>query len=213
MSKLQGLAPTTQRFKFMLQPQEALDLLTEKYCEEVVRRNRVFEVDEYSTSTLIRIAEALTAERPKLGIWLYGMPGNGKTSLMRAFVRAVERMASARKFDYMGEYFRPKPVLVKATYIANLCKEKPQEFANLQRESILCIDDIGTEPVEVQDFGNVKLPIVEVLLTRYDTQQFTMVTTNIAPDKIADTYGLRVADRCREMFVPVKFNGPTYRRQ
>ena len=39
------------------------------------------------------------------------------------------------------------------------------------RQIALGIDDLGTEPAEVQDYGNIMYPIKELLTMRYDARK------------------------------------------
>lgn len=213
MSRLRHQERTTPRFRFNLQPQEALDLLTRKYCFINNRRFKETIIDENTTEVLIRMAEALTAPQPKFGIWFYGKPGNGKTSVMRAFIQAVEELAHKDHFAFMGDYFKPKIRFFTAKQLAEMCNEKETQrsFNDICECWMLCLDDLGIEPVEIQSWGNIKTPMIDLLQIRYDLQLYTMVTTNIAPENIEGIYGARVADRCREMFVPIKFKGESFR--
>ena len=77
----------------------------------------------------------------------------------------------------------------------------------------LGIDDIGTEPAEVQDYGNFIYPIKELLAMRYDAQLFTVFTTNLEPKEIRQRYGDRIADRLNEMMTKVVYRNPTYRTE
>ena len=204
---------TTPRFKIMLPPQQVFDLLTQFYIIEVKRRHVEMEIDETTEANLNAVTDAITAEVPKFGIWLYGAPGNGKTTMMFAFMRLVDFLNSQRHFSFMGEYFHAKPRFKVAKDIVEIAKETPREFSDLFDESILCIDDLGTEPKELQDFGNIKTPMMDLLMYRYRLQSFTFVTSNLSPKQIKEKYDERVADRCREMFETIKFIAPTYRKK
>ena len=46
---------------------------------------------------------------------------------------------------------------------------------------MLAIDDLGTEPVEVMDYGNIITPVINLLTKRYEAHLFTIVTTNLDP--------------------------------
>ena len=76
---------------------------------------------------------------------------------------------------------------------------------------MLGIDDLGTEPQEVMDFGNVVTPVIDLLTKRYDEQLFTIITTNLTPKQIRKHYGDRIADRLNEMVEKIVFNNGTYR--
>ena len=64
---------------------------------------------------------------------------------------------------------------------------------------MLGIDDLGTEPSEVLDYGNVYTPVIDLLTKRYEEQLFTVITTNLTPQQIREHYGDRIADRLNEM--------------
>ena len=77
---------------------------------------------------------------------------------------------------------------------------------------MLAIDDLGTEPVEVLDYGNVLYPIVDLLTRRYDRQLFTVITTNLTSEEIRAKYGERIADRLNEMMTKIVFRDSSFRR-
>ena len=76
---------------------------------------------------------------------------------------------------------------------------------------MLAIDDLGTEPLEIQDYGNIMSPMVDLLTRRYDKQLFAIVTTNLMPKEIRPKYGVRIGDRFNEMMVKIQFENDTYR--
>ena len=98
-----------------------------------------------------------------------------------------------------------------ARSIARLCKSDFREWENLCSLPMLAVDDLGIEPLEIQDYGNILSPMVDLLTRRYDRQFFTMLTTNLTPQEIRAKYGDRIADRLNEMMVKIVFGNPTYR--
>ena len=76
---------------------------------------------------------------------------------------------------------------------------------------MLGIDDLGTEPLEVLDYGNVLNPVVDLLMKRYDEQLFTLITTNLRPQEIREKYGERMADRFNEMMEKIIYKNVSYR--
>ena len=76
---------------------------------------------------------------------------------------------------------------------------------------MLGIDDLGIEPKEIMDFGNVFTPIIDLLTKRYEEQLFTIVTTNLTPSQIREHYGDRIADRLNEMTEKIIYRNSTYR--
>ena len=52
-----------------------------------------------------------------------------------------------------------------------------------QNIDVLGFDDLGTEPSEVSDYGNVYTPVIDLLTKRYEEQLFTIITTNLTPQR------------------------------
>lgn len=204
-----GMTPT---FKINDDPQRVLDLLTECYFNQVRNRNIEFVYDEFTQKNLIAVTEALTAEKPKFGIWLFGKPGNGKTTMMYAIMRVIERYDKQGHFRYMGEWFQGQPRFKTAKEIVELMAQ-PREFNDMMQFDILCIDDLGTEPKEILEYGNVRTPMMDVIFHRYRFKLYTLVTSNLKPKDLSAKYDDRVADRCREMFHVVPFLASTYRKK
>lgn len=202
---------TTPRFRVTLPPQNTLDLLTEFYIREVDRRHLVPSIDENTQKNLIAVTEALTAENPKFGIWLYGPVGNGKTTMIYAIMRLIDLLGSNGLFKYMGEYFVPRVRFKTATDVVSLRQDNKRDFNDFIEESLVAVDDVGNEPKEILEYGNVITPMVDLLMYRYKVQGFTLVTSNLSPAQIKDKYDERVSDRCREMFAAIKFLNSTYR--
>lgn len=101
--------------------------------------------------------------------------------------------------------------IVDAKYIANLCKSKYDAYRKLISVDMLGIDDLGTEPSEVLDYGNVYTPVIDLLTKRYEEQLFTVITTNLTPQQIREHYDDRIADRLNEMVEKIVFKNGTYR--
>ena len=101
--------------------------------------------------------------------------------------------------------------IVDAKYIAYLCKNNYESYRKLISVDMLGIDDLGTEPSEVMDYGNVYTPVIDLLTKRYEEQLFTIITTNLIPQQIREHYGDRIADRLNEMVKKIVFNNATYR--
>ena len=86
--------------------------------------------------------------------------------------------------------------IVDALHIAQLCKSNHTKYhLELAQNEMLAIDDLGTEPVEVMDYGNIITPVINLLTKRYEAHLFTIVTTNLDPKEIHKRYGDRIADR------------------
>ena len=153
------------------------------------------------------MAHWLTSPSSHFGMMLCGGCGNGKSTVLRAFQQLLNSLHI------------PKPdndgtcgiQIVDAKYIAHLCKNNHEAYRKLISVDMLGIDDLGTEPSEVMDYGNVYTPVIDLLTKRYEEQLFTIITTNLTPQQIREHYGDRIADRLNEMVKKIVFNNGTYR--
>lgn len=203
----------TQCFRIDAPDQEVLDTLLKNYIYNVTRRGLTPNLDETTVANLEAVAAALVAQDAKRGIWLYGTVGNGKTTMLYSISQTISEFRNA--FGHMGEYFDPRPVFRTAVQVCEVFREREErkeEWRQLMTCDVLCIDDLGAEPKEVMVYGNVITPMTDVLAERYRLQRITFVSSNLTPAQIGAKYDERIADRCREMFVPVKFLASTYRR-
>lgn len=85
------------------------------------------------------------------------------------------------------------------------------KFNSLAARPFLAVDDMGKEPVRVSDYGNDFLPLIELISRRYDNQLPTIITCNLSINTISEIYGLRIADRLREMCEMLAYKGPSFR--
>lgn len=194
------------RFRLPLSEADAYRLLCESYLMEVKDRHREMVGDDFTKGNIAWLARELTQETPKLGILLCGTCGNGKTTLVMALRDVVNYLNAVHAWSE-NTGIR----MVDAKDLARLATKSPEEFEKMKKVPMLAIDDLGKEPVEVLDYGNVLSPVVELIEYRYDKQLFTIMTSNVPPKEISKRYGERVADRLREMMAIRAYEGKTYR--
>ena len=104
------------------------------------------------------------------------------------------------------------PRYITAQALADMIKGQDYRgFNTAVAAPFLILDDIGTEPVAVKDFGNEVLPVTELLLKRYDARGPMIITTNLSEPAIADTYGPRIMDRLNEICDKIQYGGNSYR--
>jgi DNA replication protein DnaC len=159
-----------------------------------------------------RLAEYLVSARPKFGVMFCGTCGNGKSTLMYAFANALNYLNNTDLFDEEKRAGRKMVLsIVDAKEVQNYAKDVAT-FRELKNRNMLAIEDMGREATEVLDFGNVLNPVIDLLEHRYNTQSFTLITTNLTGKEIREKYGNRIADRLNEMIHVIIFENGTYRK-
>lgn len=139
---------------------------------------------------------------------------NGLNAIMKREKRYIN-------FDSqtVAQFYRAESAVIIPTYrtaldIARLFQSTdPAErqtdrakYNSLAACSFLAVDDMGTEPVRVSDYGNDFLPLIELISRRYDSQLPTIITTNLGESQIREYYGPRIVDRLREMCERISYN-------
>ena len=223
------------RFKWPVSQKQAEDILLAAYMAEVEYRHIKFENDDKTRNNIAKVA-AYLVNPIKFGLMLCGTCGNGKTTLMRAIQSGTTYLSNNGAFNIKklekvktmsGEFVDRENVyenkiyieLVHAKEIIAKCRDY-NDMESLKKKPYLGIDDLGVEPKEVLDYGNVCNPVLELLEYRYNEQLPTFVTTNLPPKGnkekgikgLDDHYGLRLADRFNEMMYKIVFNDGSYRK-
>jgi len=175
---------------------------------EVEYRRRPFSMTDALSEQIDRMAAWLTGDSSKFAAVLCGGCGNGKTTLVKAFQNLLSYL-NIPVSDGHGKTYGMR--ICDAQEIAGIARTDYPAFLTLARIPMLAIDDVGIEPLEVMEYGNVVSPVVELLTKRYDEQFFTLLTTNLTPEGIRKRYGDRIADRLNEMAVVIPFKNSTYR--
>lgn len=201
------------RFRLPMTEDRAYAYLLAAYIAEVQFRHREFISNSSVEEQLRQIAKCLTEETSKFGIVLCGGCGNGKTTMLKALQDLIRRLKIPNPSHGLGVGLEGcyGLTVVNAMQIAQFRKTDYNRFLYLTQTDLLGIDDSGTEPAEVQDYGNIMYPIKELLTMRYDAQLFTVFTTNLEPKDIRQRYDNRIADRLNEMMVKIVYNNKTYR--
>ena len=138
-------------------------------------------------------------------LMLLGEGGLGKTFLLNCiFARVTERGHAAVRVTA----FR----LFEAMRRQHMGGDEREEgFCSLLEAPLLLIDDLGTEPL----MRNVTVEYLFMLLNERITQRrHTVIATNLAPAKLKERYGERVASRLldRSLWTIVQMKGKDLRR-
>ena len=188
--------------------EDARVYLMAAYQAEVERRHRVFERNEHFDAQLNLIANYLTGGSKKFGLMFCGLCGNGKTTWAKALQLLVSGLNLKNPINNLYYVFP----LWNAKDLAMRSKGNYNDWRNVMRYQLMIVDDLGTEPREVMEFGNVYTPLIDLITTRYEEQLFTIFTTNLTPAQLEEKYGKRTVDRLNEMVEKVVFENGTYRR-
>ena len=190
---------------------QALNVLAAHYAMEVQRRHGTPVFDANTEANLLALARYLTQQDPRFGVMMCGTCGNGKTTLLYTLQSAINDLNRRDHFAFLGREFHIGLMIVDAKDITEIAKDL-DELKRYRNHQMLAIDDLGKEPTEVFNFGNVVSPVVDLLEYRYNRQMFTVVTTNLTPKEIKEKYGARIADRFNEMLEVIRFQDISYRR-
>ena len=199
---------TNTRFKLPMSFDDAKVYLLAAYQAEVERRHKVFERNEYFDAQLNLIAKYLTGGSKKFGLMFCGLCGNGKTTWAKALQLLVSGLNLKNPINNLYYVFP----LWNAKDLAMRSKGNYNDWRNVMRYQLMIVDDLGTEPREVMEFGNVYTPLIDLITTRYEEQLYTIFTTNLTPAQLEEKYGKRIVDRLNEMVEKVVFENESYRR-
>ena len=198
MRTLRQRRNTPPRFRLPLTMAQAAAALLDAYSGEVERRSRTLVQDDSTLANIDALATFLTSDSPKFGVMLCGTPGNGKTTLAHSLAVVI------------NSYNLIPMTIINARNIAYYSQNAG--FINdISDAGKLAIDDLGMEPTEVVEYGNVLNPIIDLIEYRYLRQLFTLVTTNLTAEQIRKKYGNRIADRFNEMLEVIVFKNQSYR--
>lgn len=133
------------------------------------------------------------------GILITGPIGTGKTLIMSTFSRIVSELS------------RKIITNVHAKDLEKILRDPEKGIQYLARRPLF-IDDLGKESTEVQDYGTVIRPAVDVLTRRYDNGAWTFATANFTMDTFSQIYGETITSRFREMFNVIHLPGKDRRK-
>ena len=147
------------------------------------------------------------------GLFLYGPLGRGKSMTLQAMRQYMNSVAN--RYDFMREDYRLKAWWKTASELANIyaADGQPALIQYADPYVNLVIDEFGREPNPASYYGTKMNVLQFVLQLRYDHRRtsVTHITTNMTLDDLEPRYGDYVADRCKEMFNFIEFEGDSLR--
>lgn len=159
----------------------------------------------------IKIASQMEVENANYdkGVMLAGNFGVGKTWMMQLFQANQRQCFRLRPAKHIADAFGLAGEETQDEFIKPFRNpfEDPDVF--FQKESGLCIDDMGTEDVK-NHYGNKKNVVGDLIEIKYankTTGVMLHATTNLTTDQLKEFYGLRVVSRMREIFNFIELPG------
>lgn len=147
------------------------------------------------------------------GFFLYGPLGLGKSMTLLAMRQYMNSVTS--RFEHMRKDYRLKAWWKTASELANIyaAEGQPSLIQYTDQDVNLVIDEFGREPCPASNYGTKMNVLQFVLQLRYDHRRtsVTHITTNMSLEDIEPHYGDYVADRCKEMFNFIEFEGSSLR--
>lgn len=187
--------------------QTVYGLLETAYRGRVAADGHEFQPDSDHAAIIDSVSRALVSVPGTRGFLFCGLYGNGKTTMMRALQSMLRLVWSVdHSVDWRYGIFSAKDLVADIGTRGRVLAE----YAELPA---LGIDDLGTEPCERLEYGNVNTPIVDLLEKRYVRRNFTVISSNLNPAEIVGKYGSRVADRLAETLNIIIFSHGSYRSQ
>ncbi|WP_418894208.1 hypothetical protein [Limibacterium fermenti] len=135
------------------------------------------------------------------GFMIRGNVGTGKSLIVKALANLITEMEIL------------VPCLIHVSELQDLyIRGDYDEIDKVKRRFYTIIDDVGVESVESKSYGNVKEPFNDVFDYRYRNDKRTIITTNLTPSEIEQTYGTRIIDRFRECMNDLILDGESFRK-
>jgi len=130
------------------------------------------------------------------GIHLYGTYGCGKTALLQSVCEMITEL-SDRKIE-----------MVHAKEFGNTILKHGIDY---YYKRPMFLDDIGREPREVKNFGNVIHPVPDSYPMRKENGAWTFQTCQRPIKGLESEYGEYITDRMRAAFNEIEFKGSSRR--
>lgn len=215
---MQNRKTLKERFSVQLHHKDVVAMIHKQIYQIVKERGHTMVCNEEIQNIINLAAKWFIDPTEKPWLLLCGNVGNGKTTMLKAIgqVLSIYQLPLSDEFgyDYGNSYSGPcRPILqirnAKDIFYESRCNYDAQKrFYNIP---MLGIDDFGTEPREGLDFGTTITPMIDLITYRYENNLFTAFTSNLAVNKVRETYGDRVADRLNEMIYKITFCTDSFR--
>ncbi len=106
-----------------------------------------------------------------------------------------------------------EPYFTTADKFSHLSDSEQQKITD--GRAMILMDDIGTEALQMKDYGTEQTPFATFITTRYtrcyDLFTLNILSTNLTLAEIEARYGTRIADRLLERCEMVDFTDESFR--
>jgi DNA replication protein DnaC len=134
----------------------------------------------------------------------YGTTGLGKTFLCNCIAKAL---LDKNKIVIYQTAFKILETIEDHRFRRGESQFNNEDYNLLFDADLLIIDDLGTEVTNT--FTNAET--FNIVNTRIIKGKKTIISTNLTPKQITETYSDRIFSRVYEKFIPLKFYGPDLR--
>jgi len=156
---------------------------------------------------ILSICEGFVAnfdENNEENLLFYGTTGLGKTFMCSCIAKAL---LDKGKIVIYQTAFKILEIIERRKFSNDLERFNNDEYNLLFDADLLIIDDLGTELTNT--FTNAE--VFNIVNTRILDRKKTIISTNLSPKEISDSYSDRIFSRVFEKFIPIKFFGPDLR--
>jgi DNA replication protein DnaC len=183
--------------------------------EKAAALNFEFVVDETNRALLSNLTKYFANDDTgeydlRKGLFLSGDVGLGKTFLMsifQDFAKSTEK-----------KMFKVFPCIEVFDNVSIAKSKDNDPLRNIFKyyKGNICFDDLGQEPTSLKSYGNEVFVMEKILTERYkkfiNGHCITHITSNLTASELKERYGIRVFDRCKEMFEFIHFSGVSKRK-
>lgn len=162
---------------------------------DVQRWNREFLKDRNTLTNIEKAANWICSSASRT-LLISGPTGNGKSTLLKAIHRLFWENGS---------------VYVHAQDIFDVMRETDGQLKH-HNAPLLCIDELGNEPIKYMKYGEEGFPLKKLLFHRLENKKTMVIVTNLEPEDLVKLYGERVYDRLLGNSEVILIDAPSYRK-
>lgn len=148
----------------------------------------------------------------KKGFYIAGATGVGKTTLMKLFIKAVDRL-NVKEETVTGYSARLAPRFISVKSLSRDFVKRGYEALTINAYSIL-LDDVGSEQLDCVHMGNRVNVVDEIITNIYERNYgYLFITSNypLGSAEFSERYGDRLQSRICELCNYLELKGNDYR--